>query len=86
MHLVGFTTEIYYDARPYEHQISIFNGLPWVWQKKPGDTMKGTIERLAYLRNAPIIAQCTRNPANNCHTVPKIGLCGKHSSASALAK
>ena len=23
MHLVGFTTEMYYDARPYERQISL---------------------------------------------------------------
>ena len=23
MHLVGFTTEIYYDARPYERQIRV---------------------------------------------------------------
>ena len=23
VHLVGFTTEIYYDARPYERQISL---------------------------------------------------------------
>ena len=29
MHLVGFTVEIYYDARPYERQIFITNS--WIW-------------------------------------------------------
>ena len=44
MHLVGFTIEIYYDARPYERQTSSVNMFRWY--------------RLTLLKRLPLLLDC----------------------------
>jgi hypothetical protein len=46
MHLVGFTIEIYYDARPYESQISL-------WHKVQSPDMTA-VPNAGYRRISPV--------------------------------